>query len=334
MGLRSQLDEALATLLSEAAEFSSADLATRLGTTRQAVHRHLSRWLAEGRLLRTGAGRATRYHSASPTPGFHATYPLAGLEEHRVWEALSRTRAPDAWSEPAAEILQYALTELVNNAIDHSGADQVSVQLDIDPATVRLIISDRGIGAFESVRRSMRLPDALAALQEISKGKATTRPSEHTGEGLFFVSKACRHFELRSNGLAWRVDNARSDHAIAAVPAQPGTWVRIEHPSADPTPLEQTFDAYTHDRRFDTTRCIVKLFEHGVRFVSRSEAKRLLHRLEDFDEVILDFEGVEAIGQGFADQVLRVWPGAHPSTHMVTQNANPQVQFMIDRAAP
>ena len=34
--------------------------------------------------------------------------------------------------------------------------------------------------------------------------------------------------------------------------------------------------------------------------VSRSQAKRLCHRFDNFEEVELDFDGVEEIGQGFA----------------------------------
>ena len=84
------------------------------------------------------------------------------------------------------------------------------------------------------------------------------------------------------------------------------------------------------------TRCssciVVRLFEHGVEFVSRSEAKRLLLGLERFREVVLDFAGVRGVGQAFVDEVLRVWPAAHAEVRMVPVNMNPEVAFMIRRA--
>ena len=36
--------------------------------------------------------------------------------------------------------------------------------------------------------------------------------------------------------------------------------------------------------------------------VARSQAKRLLERFDRFEEVVLDFDGVRQVGQGFADE--------------------------------
>jgi hypothetical protein len=77
---------------------------------------------------------------------------------------------------------------------------------------------------------------------------------------------------------------------------------------------------------------VVKLFSYGVRFVSRSEAKRLLDGLERFAHVILDFAGVELVGQGFADEVFRVWAAAHPAVALAAENMSPPVAFMVARA--
>jgi hypothetical protein len=77
---------------------------------------------------------------------------------------------------------------------------------------------------------------------------------------------------------------------------------------------------------------VVKLFQYGVRFVSRSEAKRLLVGLEKFREVVVDFAGVEGIGQGFADEVFRVWAASHPETRLSAENMTSPVGFMVERA--
>jgi len=81
-----------------------------------------------------------------------------------------------------------------------------------------------------------------------------------------------------------------------------------------------------------TSRIVVKLFKYGVRFVSRSEAKRLLVGLEKFREVILDFAGVEAVEQGFADEVFRVWAKQHLETTLNPENMTEPVAFMVERA--
>ena len=66
--------------------------------------------------------------------------------------------------------------------------------------------------------------------------------------------------------------------------------------------------------------------------VSRSQAKRLLARVELFKHVIFDFEDVDSIGQAFADQIFRVFAGEHPEIKLVPVNTNAEVKGMIKRA--
>lgn len=72
----------------------------------------------------------------------------------------------------------------------------------------------------------------------------------------------------------------------------------------------------------------------GTRLISRSEAKRLVAGLSRFAEVVLDFTGVEEIGQGFADEVFRVWARAHPKVRLKPVNMSEAVEFMVRRATP
>jgi len=66
--------------------------------------------------------------------------------------------------------------------------------------------------------------------------------------------------------------------------------------------------------------------------MSRSQARRILSRLELFKEVILDFTDIKYIGQAFADEIFRVFPNMNPNTAISAQNANIEVQNMINRA--
>lgn len=326
------------------APFTNRDVALRTGTSRQAVHRQLAQLVRAGVLAAEGRGRATTYRlitapaSAPPSPvrraSFERTYPTAGLREDEVWgevaAALPALALPGAQN--AGALTAYALTEMVNNAIDHSGAAKVTVRAGGDAGVSWFEVRDRGVGALENVRAALHLPDHLTALQELSKGKFSTQPDRHSGEGLFFTSKMADLFELEANGLAWLVDNRRVDHAIRRVPPGPGTSVLFEVALAKRERPEEVFARYTHDFEFDTTRTVVKLFEYGVRFVSRSEAKRLLEGLERFRHVVLDFAGVEAVGQGFADEVFRVWARAHPDIDLQAEHMVEPVAFMIGRA--
>ena len=79
-------------------------------------------------------------------------------------------------------------------------------------------------------------------------------------------------------------------------------------------------------------RTIVRLQETGTTRLSRSEARRLVHGLERFREVVLDFGGVELVGQGFADEVFRVWARQNPEVALIPIAMSPPVAFMVERA--
>lgn len=66
--------------------------------------------------------------------------------------------------------------------------------------------------------------------------------------------------------------------------------------------------------------------------VSRSQAKRLLVRIENFKYVFFDFENVESIGQAFADEIFRVYRRRYPEVSIAHKNANDAVRAMIKRA--
>ena len=178
----------------------------------------------------------------------------------------------------------------------------------------------------------MGLTSDLEALQELSKGKLTTLPKGHTGEGIFFTSKVADRFELESGRIKWLVDNVRADVGVGQVPFRRGTRVRFEARRRPGRKLADVFAEYTEDFEFKKTRVVVKLFTLGTRFISRSEARRVLSGLDCFAEAVLDFRGVGEIGQGFADEVFRVWAAGHGTTKLAPVNMNDAVSFMVRRA--
>ena len=80
-------------------------------------------------------------------------------------------------------------------------------------------------------------------------------------------------------------------------------------------------------------RLAVRLLRIGKEsLVSRSQAKRLLARLDRFEEVVLDFDGINSIGQAFADEIFRVFQNEHPEVRLIPVNESPEVARMIRRA--
>lgn len=204
----------------------------------------------------------------------------------------------------------------------------------MDSATLSFEVDDDGSGVFARIREGLDLGDSFSAIQELSKGKTTTDPARHTGEGIFFTSKVVDAFVLDANGLRWTVDSLRGDQAVGLTDRISGTLVRCELDAQLSRSTSEVFAAYSIDHDFARTRTAVQLFSIGVRFISRSEARRLLAGLERFRDVIVDFRGVQEIGQGFVDEVFRVWPSQHPDVTVRPVNMVGPVEAMVRRGLP
>jgi DNA-binding Lrp family transcriptional regulator len=331
----SLVDRAIEALAEEGRPVSVGEVARLAGVTRQAAYNHVRRMLEEGRLRRQGAGRGTRYVG---TWDFRRAYPIAGLEESAIWEEI-RDEVPairDS-SSNVRNLLNYAFTEMLNNAIDHSDGNLAQVAASDRGHTIEVEILDDGVGAFRRVRERWNLPDDLAAVGELAKGKRTTLPQRHSGEGIFFTSKAVDHFVLESGEYRWRVDNVRDDMSVGKrAQSIRGTRVGFDLDLTTTRTLSDVFQKFSTEgsQKFDRSAFIVRLFEAGSAFLSRSEAKRLAAGLDEFDEVILDFAGVEEVGQGFVDELFRVWNIEHPGTRLRSVNMNDAVEFMVARGLP
>src|SRR5574337_1355785 len=164
-----------------------------------------------GYLAKSGTTRPT--YSLGPSRRAVFTHPLRGLEEDRVW---SRNVAPLLRGLPTnlVDICHHGLTEMVNNAIDHSGGPHLRVFVDRTQKTVTLMVSDDGVGIFRKITAALDLPDERLALLELSKGKLTTDPRRHTGEGVFFTSRMFDRFQIVSGELVFDHDDAEADDLL------------------------------------------------------------------------------------------------------------------------
>ncbi|MBS2967046.1 MerR family DNA-binding transcriptional regulator [Actinocrinis puniceicyclus] len=264
-------------------------------------------------------------------PDWHRELTLLGLAEHEVWLRVVSDLSIDTTS-AAGKIMAYAFSEMLNNAIDHSESETVAISWWKNEDLWCFEISDQGIGAYIKLLTVLKLGSEFEAVQELSKGKRTTDPARHTGEGIFFTSKMVDIFQLVSSGVRWTVDNIRDDTALGEAPGSSGTIVVCQIDPHTTRQVADVFKQFTEDYAFVRTRPTVKLFEIGTTFVSRSEARRLLDGLAaGFDVVEVDFNRVTDVGQGFVDELLRVWPATHPGKKVIPINMNPAVEFMVKR---
>jgi hypothetical protein len=100
------------------------------------------------------------------------------------------------------------------------------------------------------------------------------------------------------------------------------------------TPLEDVFRTFTDPDalRFTRTRTTIKLSAMGSTLISRSEARRVTHRLTDFTHAVLDFSGVDVVGQGFCDEIFRIFARQHPEVTLEPVGMNDAIAFMVARA--
>lgn len=307
--------------------------------SRQAAHRHVQRLVKDGFVEFEGATRDRKY-TLLPIAEHSMALPLTDQEEDKIWRIHFHPLIEKVSSNVRA-ICQYGFTEIVNNAIDHSEGTKIALSVRYTPASIEIQILDDGIGIFNKIQRGLNLDDPLHAILELSKGKLTTDPQHHTGEGIFFTSRMFDAFNIHSGKLHFFHEgaNGKTESDVDWLLEDDkellqGTYVRLQISVHSARTTQQVFDRYTtaDDHRFSRTRVPVFLARYGdENLVSRSQAKRLLARFDRFQEIVLDFNGVDTIGQAFADEIFRVFRSEHPRINLVPVNTNKQVTRMILR---
>lgn len=232
-----------------------------------------------------------------------------------------------------SSIVDYAFTEMLNNAIEHSTSGKIDVVIMKTATDIRFTVADWGIGIFNNIRKTKHLGKSIEAIQDLLKGKETTAPDAHSGEGIFFTSKVADLLSIKSFEKKLVFDNIGQDIYIKDVQPVKGTRVDFVLDLQSKKKLADVFNMYTDDSfQFSKTAVKVKLYHQDVDYVSRSQARRILAGLEKFKNIELDFNDIKTIGQAFADEVFRIWQSAHKDVKFFVKNAHENVMLMIKRA--
>lgn len=315
--------------------FSPRSFSEAEGITVQSIYRYLDALKQEGKIKIEKKGQRNTYELVKEERALE--YSIDGLSEDVVWK---KDIAPfyRELSDTAYANLAYAFTEMLNNAIDHSNGKTVKVHLSKDGYRARITLLDDGVGIFNKIAEAMGFEEKSFAILELAKGKFTTDPSSHTGEGVFFSSKVMDEFSIISDELIFSGSSLSDPPVIDSVGhQQSGTFVQMGIKYDHQESKSAVFDRFTQapeDYGFSKTVVPVRLLEYGDEkplVVSRSQAKRLMVRFERFQNIILDFSGIDEIGQGFADELFRVFANQHPNTQLSPVNCNAAVMKMIKR---
>ncbi len=324
-------------------EIKVADIVKATGFSRAYVNRFFKELREEGKIVLLGKANKARYVLAQKEAirkankkilEFHAVLKNKGIREEEILGKIKKNTGIFLnLPRNVVEILDYAFTEVLNNAIEHSRSNVIKIDMKRDQEIIRFDIIDRGIGIFNHIMRKRKLKSELEAIQDLIKGKQTTAPATHSGEGLFFTSKVGDRLTIKGSTKKLMFNKILDDIFISDIKNIKGTKVNFIINIKSEQGLVEVFRQYSKDLfEFNKTKVVVRLYRENGSFMSRSQAKRILSGLEKFKIIVLDFDRVNVIGQSFADEIFRIWQDHHPDIRIQWINSNDNIDFMIGRA--
>lgn len=319
-----------------------ADIVKETGFSRAYIHTFFHALRHEGKIILTGKANRARYvlagkRGADPRVSIHSIRKMIVnknvSEDNVLRDVKKETGIFFHVPKHIADIAEYAFTEMLNNAIEHSQSKKIEIRFSRNASAILFDVIDWGVGIFRNIMKKKKLNNELEAIQDLTKGKQTTAPQAHTGEGIFFTSKAGDTLIIRGSAKKLIFNSILDDIFIKDAKQIKGTRVSFAIGLQSKKSLHKIFRAYAEDAfTFSKTKVIVKLFKMGVDYISRSQARRIISGLDAFKTVVLDFKGVDTVGQAFADEIFRVWHHAHPDKKIEYAHANENIDFMIKRS--
>ncbi len=235
----------------------------------------------------------------------------------------------EACTDEAKLIWQYAISEMVNNVIDHSNAEGLNIFVQQNFLYTMVALIDDGVGIFNKIKEHFGFASLEEARQELFKGKLTTDSDNHSGEGIFFTSKLMDKFLIISSEMVFSTDKYNHELNFNLDSSSlDGTCVVMLLSNFTRRRISDVFDSFSNIEEGFTKTVIPMRSMFDSAPVSRSQAKRVCHRLENFREIVLDFEGLDWMGQAFAHQMFAVYQNEHPDMVLTPINMNEAVEKM------
>lgn len=310
--------------------------AGRFKASRPAIQKHVNKLISD-RVIERGSGKGR-------TPGYslvtdeHFNMVRLDDESNRDENILFKKYIQPYISDcprTVQEKMDYIGGEILNNAISHSDGKTLRIVVRKNAKELSVMFIDDGVGIFRKIQNGLGLFDPKEAILELCKGKYSSDPDNHSGEGIFFSSRMSDKFIISSYGVGFVSEGDYDtiediDGKIENVEGT-GVWafLRIDSTRTAASVLDEYSTPDFLEGFVKTSIPLRAMLLEGGTLVSRSQGKRLMTRGERFRNVVLDFSGVEYIGQGFADEVFRVWRSKHPDVNVSYVNANDLVRKMI-----
>lgn len=329
--------------LKEKGEVKSSEIVEATGYSRAYINRYFKELREEGILFQIGKANKTKYIPATEEIiskerksicKVHRILNNLNLYEDKVFNGIKKhSGIVESLNSNVSDIIEYAFTEMLNNAIEHSKSKKIEIIIEKRTSNIIFEVRDWGIGIFNNIMSKKGLSSEMDAIQDLLKGKQTTAPTYHSGEGIFFTSRIGDILTIQSFKKKLIFDNLIEDIFIRDIKNTKGTRVLFSVNLNSKRDINKIFNRYSDNNyEFSRTEIAIKLYAGDVNYISRSQARRVITGLENFKTMVLDFKEIDTIGQAFADEVFRVWKTKNPRVNIIFKNANENVLFMIKRA--
>ncbi|MDY6787566.1 MAG: DUF4325 domain-containing protein [candidate division WOR-3 bacterium] len=315
----------------------SRDIQEEFNISRAMADRYLKQLIESNVITKHGKTKGAYYvwgnESSSPL-SLKRKFSVENKDEDAVFDIFNlKLNLRKKCNKKSYEILRYGITEMVNNAIDHSRSKEFSVEVKITDYEVISTVRDYGIGIFRNIIEFMNLDRPEDAMAIIMKGKVTTYPEKHSGEGIFFTMKSADRFIIRS----YRDSLIKTNGEIitSSIKKLKGTEVEFSISRNTNRALRRVFDNYAgkeFEYQFNKTSVYLNI-EGDSQLISRSKAKRMIQGMNKFNEIEVDFKDIKTIGQGFAHEIFNVFMKNNADITFTVLNAEPPIKAMIKHTA-
>jgi hypothetical protein len=156
--------------------------------------------ISDGVVEASGKGRGVKYNLKTIVKTFSTKLAEIEHDEDLFWRDTIYPVLPKLPMN-ILNICAYGFTEILNNVSEHSNANGFTITVKYNAINIEFTILYDGVGIFNKIKNDFNLEDPKHSILELAKGKLTSDPDNHTGEGIFFTSRAFNQFIILSYGL-------------------------------------------------------------------------------------------------------------------------------------
>ena len=295
----------------------------------QAVYKHIKFLLNEGKIYKRSHAR---FALSSNNEKCFSLKISSALNPNQVWDTFLK----DHFSNVRKNVYNICINgfiEVLKNAVKFSEGSSITIRFAQCSSIVSIWVTDNGTGIYEKIRRGHCYPDLRECAFQLSKGILSSSIDSSIGQSLYLISWCFDVFEICANGVCYHKDLNNDDWYIGSKESSSsGTSVRMSIDINSERSLKDVCRDYRLKKNtgFADTHILVDLAVFDEEnFLSRTQARRILHKLNKFSKITLDFTNAKVVGNAFVDEIFRVFHEKNPDIELEYINANPDIEFMI-----